>query len=105
MKSCRVKKPRLAPLEVRVLGIIGTTPVPSHERTWSPVEVAAVGQGGDLAAAGGLLCLESHGRKLLAIVTLIGHLVGHDQMVRGVDGDLHVVADRGSAFAAGRHRS
>src|SRR5262250_3781848 len=44
------------------------------------VEVAAVGQGGDLLAAGGLLCLERHGRKLVAVVPLIGHLVGHDQM-------------------------
>ena len=38
MKSCRVKKPRLAPLDVRVLGTIGATPVPSHERTWSPLK-------------------------------------------------------------------
>src|SRR5262249_59302137 len=38
------------------------------------VEVAAVGQGNDLPAARGLLCLKSHRRKLLAIVTLIGHL-------------------------------
>src|SRR3954468_8589048 len=28
MKSCRVKKPRLAPLDVRVLGMTGATPVP-----------------------------------------------------------------------------
>src|SRR5437762_5930927 len=54
------------------------------------VEVAAVGQGGDLVAARGLLCLERHGRKLLAVVPLISHLVRHDQMVLRVDGDLHV---------------
>jgi hypothetical protein len=35
-------------------------------------------------------------------VPLIGHLVGHDQMVLGVDGGLHVVADDGGAFAAER---
>src|SRR6266700_6929791 len=35
MKSCRVNKPRLVPLDVRVLGTIGATPVPSHDRTWS----------------------------------------------------------------------
>src|ERR1043166_2547757 len=69
------------------------------------VEVAAVGQGGDLLAARGLLSLKRHGRKLVAIVPLIGHLVGDDQMVLSVDGDLHIVADGGSAFAAGRHRS
>jgi hypothetical protein len=28
----------------------------------------------------------------VAIVPLIGHLVGDDQMVLGVDGDLHIVA-------------
>jgi hypothetical protein len=54
------------------------------------VEVAAVGQGGDLLAAHGLLCLERHGRKLVAIVPLIDHLVGHDQMVLGVNGDLYM---------------
>ena len=27
-----------------------------------------------------------------AVVPLIGHLVGHDQMVLGVDGDLYIVA-------------
>src|SRR6266480_4577245 len=37
-------------------------------------KVAAVGQGGDLPAARGLLCLERHGRELLAVVPLIGHL-------------------------------
>jgi hypothetical protein len=31
--------------------------------------------------------------------------VGHDQMVLDVDGDLHIVADSGSTFAAGRHRT
>src|SRR5215469_18900923 len=67
------------------------------------VEVAAVGQGGDLLAAGGLLYLERHGRKLVAVVPLIGHLVGHDQMVLGVDGVLYIVADGGGAFAARRH--
>src|SRR5438045_8416646 len=69
------------------------------------VEVAAVSQGGDLVAARGLLCLERHGRKLLRVVPLISHVVRHDQMVLRVDGDLHVVADGGSAFATGRHRS
>ena len=38
------------------------------------VEVAAVGHGGNLLAARGLLCLERHRRKLVAIVPLIGHL-------------------------------
>src|SRR5215510_11171677 len=37
------------------------------------IEVAAVGQGGDPLAARGLLCLERHGRKLMAVVPLIGH--------------------------------
>src|SRR5512133_585236 len=69
------------------------------------VGVAAVGHGGDLLAARGLLCLERHGRKLVAIVPLIDHLVGHDQMVLGVGGDLYIVADGGGAFAASSHRT
>src|SRR6202790_4183837 len=104
MKSCRAKRPRLAPLDVRTLGTIGATPVPSHENLVA-AEVATIGQGGDLLAARGLLCLERHGRKLVAVVPLVDHLVGHDQMVLGVDGDLYIVADGRGAFAAGRHRS
>ena len=64
-------------------------------------EIAAVGQGGELLAARGLLCLERHRRKLVAVVPLVDHLVGHDQMVFGVDGDLYIIADGGGAFAAG----
>ncbi len=69
------------------------------------IEVAAVGQGGDLLAARGLLYVERHGRKLVAVVPLIDHLMGDDQMVLGVDGDLNIVADGGGAFAAGGHRT
>ena len=32
------KEAALVPLDVRTLGTIGTTPVPSHNRTWSPVK-------------------------------------------------------------------
>src|SRR2546423_580565 len=88
MKSCRVKKPRLAPLDVRVLGTTGATPVPSGQDLVT-AEIAAVGQGSDLLATCGVLCLERHGRKLMTVVSLIGHLVGDDQMVLGFDGDLH----------------
>jgi hypothetical protein len=41
----------------------------------------------------------------MAIVTLIGHLVGHDQMMLRIDGDLYIVAHSRGPFAAGRHRS
>src|SRR5215472_15940229 len=57
------------------------------------VVVAAVSKGDDLLATGGLLSLECHGRKLVAVVTLVDYLVGHDQMVLRVDGDLYIVSD------------
>jgi hypothetical protein len=41
----------------------------------------------------------------VAVVPLIGHLVGYDQMVLGVDSDLYIVADGSGAFAASRHRT
>src|SRR4029077_707986 len=31
--------------------------------------------------------------------------MGDDQMVLGIDGDLHIVADNASALTAGRHRA
>src|SRR5215467_6207137 len=67
-------------------------------RAFQLYQTQTVGQGGDLLAARGLLCRERHGRKLMAVVPLIGHLVGHDQMVLGVDDDLYIVADGGGAF-------
>jgi len=36
---------------------------------------------------------------------LIGHLVGHDQMVLGVDGDLYIVADGACRTSADRTES
>jgi hypothetical protein len=39
----------------------------------------------------------------MAIVTDIGHLVRHDQMVLGIDCRLHVITD--DALAAAHHRS
>jgi hypothetical protein len=42
---------------------------------------------------------------LRPIVADIGHLMRDDQMVLGIDGDLHIVADNASALAAGRHRA
>src|SRR5205085_25616 len=63
MKSCRVNKPRLVPLDVRVLGTIGATPVPSHDRTWARPEPSAPSpsslhlptQAGDLILQAGCL--------------------------------------------------
>src|SRR5437588_11795224 len=65
------------------------------------VEVAAVGHGGDLVAARGLLCLERHGRKLLAVVPLISHLVRHDHIELGIDCALNVGADVGRLLTTG----
>ena len=48
--------------------------------------------------------LAAHRGQLRPVAADIGHLVRDDQMVLGVDGDLHVVADDARALAAGRHR-
>jgi hypothetical protein len=42
---------------------------------------------------------------LRPIAADIGHVMGDDQMVLGIDGDLHIVADNASALTAGRHRA
>jgi len=84
--------------------MIGTTPVSVARQNLVAGKVAAVGQGGYLLTARGLLRLQRHRCKLMAIIPLIGHLVGYDQMMLGVDGNLDIVADGGGTFAAGRHR-
>ena len=43
------------------------------------------------------------GAELAAVVPLVDHLVGHDQMVLGIDGDLHIVADHAGSTPAGGH--
>ena len=44
-----------------------------------------------------------HLGQLRAVVALVGHLVGHDQVVLGIDGGLHVVADHPSALGLRHH--
>ena len=80
-------------------------PVPSQASTCVAVEVAAsastVTSSHPLASLG----LAAHGGQLRPIAADIGHLMRDDQMVLGIDGDLHVVADNARALAAGRHRA
>ena len=72
------------------------------------VVIASVGQHRDLLASA---CRKSRAFRLMAVKRLrpiaadIGHVMGDDQMVLGIDGDLHIVADNASALAAGRHRA
>src|SRR5258708_34425457 len=47
-------------------------------------------------------CLPAYGGQLRPIAADIGHVMGDDQMVLGVDGDLRIVADNASALTAGR---
>jgi hypothetical protein len=42
---------------------------------------------------------------LRPIAADIGHVMRDDQMVLGIDGDLHIVTDNVSALTAGRHRA
>ncbi|SKY84766.1 Uncharacterised protein [Mycobacteroides abscessus subsp. massiliense] len=51
-----------------------------------------------------LLRPSRHLRELGAVAADIGHLMGDDQVVPGIDRSLHVVADDAGALAAGRHR-
>src|SRR5215210_5331441 len=95
MKSCRVKKPRLAPLDVRVLGTTGATPVPSHDRTWSPGRVQKWNPMLRYRAVAERFSMIRAGRNLLpslypatACPTLGGHefgeIGGHDHRGAGV---------------------
>ena len=44
-------------------------------------------------------------RKMRLVGADVGHLMRDDQMVRRIDGRLHVVADHAGAAPAGRHRA
>src|ERR1700729_4282276 len=65
----------------------------------------SVGQHRDLLASACRAGLPAHGGQLRPIAADIGHVMGDDQMVLGIDGDLHIVADNTSALTAGRHRA
>ena len=59
----------------------------------------------DLLASACLAGLPAHGGQLRPIAADTGHVMGDDQMVLGIDGDLRIVADNASALTAGRHRT
>jgi hypothetical protein len=69
------------------------------------VEIAAICDGIELLRSENGLRLLRHGGELRAIRADIGDLVRDDQMVLGLDRDLHVVADDAGASAARRHRA
>ena len=69
------------------------------------VRLVYVGQHRDLLASACLAGLPAHGGQLRPIAADIGHVMGDDQMVLGIDGDLRIVADNASALTAGRHRT
>ena len=83
----------------------GRLPVPSAGQHLVAVVIASVGQHRDLLASACRAGLPAHGGQLRPIAADIGHVMGDDQMVLGIDGDLHIVADNASALAAGRHRA
>ena len=66
-------------------------------------EVAAIGDHIETLRPECGLGLRGHGAELGTIVTDIRHLVGHDEMVRGVDRGLYVVTDDARPAPAGRH--
>ena len=67
------------------------------------IEIASVGQRSEACIAGRLRRLLGHRRELLTVVSVVRHLVSHDQMVCRVHGDLHVVAHHAGAAAARGH--
>ena len=105
MKSATVKRPRLALPEVCVLGMTGQNAGALAGQHLVAVVIAAVGQHRDLLASGRVSRLAAHRGQLGPVAADIGDLVRDDQMVLGIDGDLHVVADDAGALAAGRHRA
>jgi hypothetical protein len=67
------------------------------------VEVTTVGNHVELAGLESRLGLLGHDGEPGAVVAHIGHLVGDDQVVFGVDRRLHIVANHAVAPATGGH--
>ena len=68
-------------------------------------EEAAIGNGIEGLGLQYSLRLLGHIGKLRPIRAAVRYLVRHDQMMLGIDGDLHVVADDAGTAAARRHRT
>ena len=68
-------------------------------------EVAAIGDGFEAFCLQCRLRLVGHVRELRLIGADVGDLVRDDQMVRRINGRLHVVADHAGAAPAGCHRA
>jgi hypothetical protein len=69
------------------------------------VEVAAIGDGIERLRLQNSFRLFCNARKLCPIRAAVRHLVRHDQMMLGIDRDLHIVAHHTRAAAACRHRA
>ena len=68
-------------------------------------EVAAVGEGLQLALAHRLACGHRHRAQLRAVAADVGDLVRNDEVVLGVDRRLHVVAHDARSLGPVAHRS
>jgi hypothetical protein len=66
-------------------------------------EVALVGQHMQIIPSEGILCGYRHRAQLIAVMSLVGHLVCHDQRGLGIDRALPVVADHPAVAGTGRH--
>src|ERR1700676_38099 len=68
-------------------------------------EVAAIGNGFERLSLQNTLRLLGHIGKLCPISAGVRYLMRHNQMMLGIDGDLHVVADDAGTAPAGCHRT
>ena len=69
------------------------------------VVVAPIGIGLELVDAKDLFRLASDFCQLRSILAIVRYLMRDDQVMFGIDGDLHIVADHARAAPAGRHRA
>jgi hypothetical protein len=67
------------------------------------LEVTPVSNNGQIFDAGSGSRLPGHVRQLVTIIAKIGDLVRHDQMRRGINGGLNVVANHPCSPTAGGH--
>ena len=83
-------------------GSVTTMPASRHARISS---VASVGNGFEFVDAEDFLRPTSDVGELRSIRAIVRNLMRDDQVMFGIDRDLHIVADHAGAAPAGRHRA
>jgi hypothetical protein len=104
-KVLLAKGPRASRPDVIGLGSVTAIPNLLQARISLAAIIAPVGNGFEFFDTEDILCPRGDVGELCPVRAGVRHLVGHNQVVLGINGDLNVVTDDAGTAATGCHRA